>query len=110
MTDFPSLPLEERMTIILEATVMLWRDPILAQGLPARSEQMVLAWIAQGWDMRDKLKFPQGLVYQSLKRGKRPIARYRDHPERYLPADFLEAIDREDLAHLAQPVSVETED
>lgn len=110
ISENPLLVRHERMINVLAGTEVLWRDPILSQGLPPTDEPMVIAWIAQAWDQRDKLVFPQGMTYKALQKGRRPLARYRDHPERYLPADFFEMIGRDDLARIAKPVSTETEE
>ena len=61
-------------------------------GIERADPDQALAWIAQAYDNRRALRFPPGLVYQSLKAGKEPRKEYFDHPEDYLPDEYLDVI------------------
>jgi hypothetical protein len=70
---------------------------VLPNRLPERPPQLVLGWLAQAYTQRHKLHSPAALVYKRLLSGDLPAAPYREHPERYLPREYLAAV------HLTPP-------
>ncbi len=92
------------MRRLLEGSYLLFGPPgVLPNHLPPRPPEMVLGWLAQAYARRNALRSPAALVYSQLKLGNRPPHTYQEHPERYLPRDFLEA------AGLLPPASAESE-
>lgn len=65
------------------------------RGAYPGEERLLLAWIAHAHH-KTRVKSPAGLVYWGMTRGKgtgeRPDKCYLDHPDKYLPVEFLEAI------------------
>ena len=81
------------MLKILAATPILFGEPgVLANGLPECQSGTVLGWLAHAYQQRHHLKSPAGLVYSQLKKGNLPGTNYLEHPELYLPFDFMQAI------------------
>ena len=81
------------MRQLLEGSYLLFGPPgVLLNGLPPRPPEMVLGWLAQAYARRNALRSPAALVYSQLRLGHRPPRIYQEHPERYLPRDFLEAV------------------
>lgn len=84
---------------ILIATSMLedfGDDGVFLHGLDIDNihPREALAWIAQAYTQRAKIRSPAGLVYSRLKDADQPKARskYREGWESYLPEDFLREI------------------
>ena len=76
-------------------------------GLPARPPEIVLGWLAQAYSDRSKLSKPAGLAYLGMKRGDVPRTQYMEHPESYLPADFLQAVGLESVVKKNETESIE---
>jgi len=75
-------PLDATHTIFGEAVVRLRPPP---------SPRLILAWIAQAYRQRHKLRKPARVVYANLLKGLPPDEKYYRDPCRYLPADYLRA-------------------
>jgi DNA-binding transcriptional ArsR family regulator len=81
------------MADLLSKSHLLFGSPgVIATKLPDRPPQLVLGWLAQAYAQRRALRAPAVLVYKRLQHGGKPMPAYLDHPEKYLPASYLEAI------------------
>jgi len=88
----------EKETIIEKAAEIL-KSPIVTEGidLEINTIENILGWIAEAYDRRDKLRNPASLVYSRLKAGTPARNRYKIEPGKYLPAEYMSAIERTEL-------------
>jgi len=86
---------------LLEMSRMLFGDEnaIAPQGIPERSQVVVLGLLAQAYRNRHKLSNPAGMVAAKLRRGEKPPVYFMDYWMDLLPRSFLVAV------NLAEPES-----
>ena len=77
---------------LLENSGLLFGETVVQNGLPEMPAEIVLGWLAQAYQERRGLRSPASLVYRRLQEGMLPRRQYLEHPEEYLPADFLAAV------------------
>jgi hypothetical protein len=102
------------MSELLARSELLFGDRgVMLHHLPERPPRLVLAWLAQAYDQRQRLRVPAGLVYKRLLHGAQPARPYLDHPLDFLPAAYLAAIglsappvDRDDFEDASPPSSL----
>lgn len=84
---------------ILEQTELIFDNAVIAWGieLEINTIENILGWIAEAYDRRNRLGSPPSLVYSRLKDGIPARNRYKLNPGKYLPENYLLAIDRQDL-------------
>ncbi len=76
---------------ILSATNLLFGERVYT--IPGfRDPDLLLAWLANAYDRRDRLDHPARLVHNRLTKGARPDSAYLADPCHFLPLEFLEAI------------------
>ena len=78
------------MQNLLKASPLLFGEPgVIGDNLPECRAEVVLGWLAHAYQQRHHLRSPAGLVYSQLKKGNIPSENYFQHPETYLPFDYL---------------------
>ena len=98
------------MQKLLKASPLLFGEPgVIGDNLPERCAEVVLGWLAHAYQQRHRLRSPAGLVYSQLKKGNLPGENYLEHPETYLPFDYLIAVEYKQTP-LTESEIVEIED
>jgi hypothetical protein len=85
---------------ILAATSLLFGERVLGPAGLYPDTQLLLAWIAEAWTMRHKLRNPARVVYSNLKNNRPPDPRFLNTSQAGLPLEFLTAAG---LTHLCPP-------
>ena len=85
---------------ILAATSLLFGERVLGPADRYPDTLLLLAWIAEAWTMRHKLRNPARVVYSNLKNHRPPDPRFLNASLASLPVEFLTAAG---LSHLCPP-------
>jgi predicted transcriptional regulator len=83
---------------ILAETGKLFGFQTVLHGIEDVDPRLALAWVAQAYDQRRKLKAPQVLVYRRLQVGILPDVKYCEtDPSAFLPNEFLHTLGMAEL-------------
>lgn len=85
----------EAVRKILAATRDLFGERVLGRPSQYPDVQLLLGWIAQAYDHRDRLRKPARVVYAGLKNLEEPERRYLRNPWAFLPDDFRQRVGEE---------------
>ena len=80
--------------ILLENSEMLFGSSVVEWGidLDQIDPALILGWLSSAYNNRSKLKSAASVVYRRLQNKETPPKKYFDNPEKYLSAEYLDAV------------------